>query len=245
MPNHQIGFDLISDLYVDNWAEDINWTAEPTSVMAVVAGDVSSDLDRTVYELKRISECYKQVIYIDGDLEHQSQLESVPSNRSYLNRKIERMKNCIYLYESVLLLNNTAFVGANLWWSPGNTKTNINDEEWVDEMRLLSLHHADLEYLRNTVRRLQVTPNVNNIVIISHTVPNRELLVEPYRENLATDASDWIEMEDFDHKIKAWCFGHGTRPVKFKMHRCEYVSNPKGLPSSWCGLQYHPQRVTI
>ena len=123
MPNHQIGFDLISDLYVDNWAEDINWTAEPTSVMAVVAGDVSSDLDRTVYELKRISECYKQVIYIDGDLEHQSQLESVPSNRSYLNRKIERMKNCIYLYESVLLLNNTAFVGANLWWSPGNTKT--------------------------------------------------------------------------------------------------------------------------
>ena len=74
MPSHNLfAFDLISDLYLKEWPS-VDWSNQPTSLIAVVAGDLSSDLDHTVYELKKISKHYCQVMYIDGDLEHQGQL---------------------------------------------------------------------------------------------------------------------------------------------------------------------------
>jgi hypothetical protein len=230
---------------VDDWKEPIDWTGQPTSLLAVVAGDVSSDLDRTVYELEKISKCYRQVMFIDGDLEHQGGLNTVSSNQNYLSKKIKRIKNCTSLHEQVVLMNHVAFIAANLWWSPGNSTTNISDDHWIDDMRVLTLHHEDLDYLRTTVQRLQDSPDINNLVLISHTVPNRELILEPVKEHMATDASDWVEMEDFQNKISNWCFGHWPRPLKFQLNHCEYVSNPKGKPSDSLGLTYHPQRVIV
>jgi len=242
--HHQLSFDLISDLYVDNWSHSTDWSAEPTSLLAVVAGDISTDLDRTVHELGSISKYYRQVMFIDGDLEHADDYESVQSNRAYLAKKLAKIQNITYMHEQVLIVNHVAFVAANLWWNP-STDSYIHDNDWMQDMRMMTLHHEDLDYLRYTVHRMQESPDVTNVVVVSHTVPSRELLLAPTVENLATDASEYVEAEDTKHKISTWCFGHWNRPIKVKVDHCEYVSNPKGKPETSSGLQYHPLRVLV
>lgn len=243
--HHQLTFDLISDLYVDNWSEPIDWSSEPTSLLAAVAGDISEDLDRTIYELKNIAKSYRQVMFIDGDLEHSKDIESVASNRKYLGKKLSKISNLTYMHEQVLIVNHVAFIAANLWWNPESNNTYIMDDHWIEDMRMMTLHHEDLEYLRYTVQRMQQTPDVTDIVLISHTVPNKELLLSKTDENISSDASDYVEMEDIKHKISTWCFGHYPRPIKIKLDHCEYVSNPKGKPETSSGLQYHPLRVVV
>jgi hypothetical protein len=245
MPFHNhFAFDLISDLYLKDWPQT-DWSIEPTSLIAVVAGDLSSDLDHTVHELKKMAKHYRQVLYIDGDLEHNQSLEKVNTNRDYLAQQLKNTKNITYMHEHVLIINDVAFIAANLWWSPGDSNTNINDDTWFKEMQMLTLHHEDLNYLRYTVQRIQLCPDIKKCVLVSHTVPNRELILGGSDENLASDASEWVEIEDHTGKIKTWCFGHWNRSVKLKVNNCEYVSNPKGKPSDSLGLKYHPLRVVV
>jgi hypothetical protein len=239
-------FDLISDLYLDYWPEPIDWAGLPTSLIGVVAGDLSEDLDRTVYELHRIGQTYRQVLYIDGDLEHAQNLNNVNSNRNYLYRKLRLNDNINYLHEHTVIINNVAFVAANLWWSPGDTLADRQDQDWIQDMQVLSLHHADLEYLRNTIHRLQQQNRVSRIVVISHTVPNTELIAcAPHSPNLAVDASDYVEVEDTHQKISHWCFGHWPRSVNYTQDHCTYVSNPRGKPADSSGLTYYPLRVEV
>jgi hypothetical protein len=245
MSKHQLTFDLISDLYVDNWKQSTDWSVEPTSMLAVVAGDISKDLDRTVHELGVISKYYRQVMFIDGDLEHADDFDCVQSNRAYLAKKLAKIQNITYMHEQVLIVNHAAFVAANLWWTPKNNDSYVHDDDWMHDMRMMTLHHEDLDYLRYTVHRMQDSPDVTDVVVVSHTVPSRELLLAPTAKNMATDASDYVESEDFKQKITAWCFGHCDRPVKVKVDRCVYVSNPKGKPETSSGLQYHPLRVVV
>ena len=236
-------FDLISDLYLDHWPNHIQWTGLPTSLIGVVAGDLSADLDRTVYELRRIAENYRQVLYIDGDLEHQS-LSTVDSTRNYLLKKLQHT-NINYMFEQVVIINNVAFVAANLWQAPTGFGA-ISDDQWTTDMRLLSLHHADLEFLRHATHRLQSRADVAKIVVVSHTVPNSELInASVDTDHLAVDASDYVEMEDTQHKISHWCFGHWPRCVNYQMDHCKYVSNPRGNPKDSLGFEYFPLRVEI
>ena len=246
MPNHNLfAFDLISDLYLKEWPS-VDWSNQPTSLIAVVAGDLSSDLDHTVYELKKISKHYCQVMYIDGDLEHQGQLSDVDETRSYLAQCLSNTKNITYMHKHVLIINQVAFIAANLWWSPeDSTTTSINDSGWLEQMQMLTLHHEDLNYLRYTMRRIQDCQDVQKCVLVSHTVPNRELLLGSANQNLFSDASDWVGIEDRTHTISTWCFGHWNRQVNTTVNDCQYVSNPKGKPSESLGFQYHPMRVLV
>lgn len=245
MPNHNLfAFDLISDLYLEEWP-NTDWSTEATSLIAVVAGDLSPDLDHTVYELKKISKNYRQVLYIDGDLEHQGHLSDVEQTRAYLSQKLNSTKNITYMHEHVLIINHVAFIAANLWWSPGESTTSINDYGWMEEMQMLTLHHDDLNYMRYTVQKIQDCRDIQKCVLISHTVPNRELILGPASQNLFSDASDWVEIEDRMNKISTWCFGHWNRLVNTTVNNCQYVSNPKSRPSESLGLQYHPMRVLV
>jgi hypothetical protein len=245
MPKHrQFAFDLISDLYVDDW-EPAQWAGQPTSLLAVIAGDISKDLDRTVYELQCISQQYRQVMYIDGDLEHSEDLNAVSSNRKYLCKKLSKIQNLTYMHEQVMIINDVAFVAANLWWTPGETNSSINDQNWIDDMKMLTLHHEDLDYLRYTVQRMQKSNDVNNVVVVSHTVPNRQLLLNYDEENIATDASEYLDSEDINNKISTWCFGHWNHALNITVNQCDFVSNPKGRPELSSGLLYHPLRVVV
>ena len=155
-----LNFDLISDLYIDNHPDDIEWDKVRTSLLAVVAGDVSSDLDRVVHELTRISNNYRQVVYIDGDLENSDYPEDQAGD--YLERRLRKVRNCLYLRGNVVVFNNTAFIGANLGWVPWGKDIN-DDDVWDSAIADITKHHRDLNYLKHTVHRMQMTNDENTM----------------------------------------------------------------------------------
>lgn len=237
-------FDLVSDLYIDVWSQPITWDGLGTSLLAVVAGDISSDLDRTIYELNRIGKAYRQVLYIDGDLEHQNSIHNVHDNRNYIAKKLKNT-NITYLHEQVVCVKNVAFVGANLWWNHLNDECNTSENR-SDDNRAFTLHLYDLEYLRLTVSRLQTVNSIEKIVLVTHTVPNQELVSNVHNGvNFSVDASEIVEKEDRNEKMNTWCFGHWTCPIDFQGMRCRYISNPMGYPDDCDGSTYFPLRVSI
>ena len=241
----KFSFDLVSDLYLDHWSKPIEWQGLPPRLIGVVAGDLSADLDRTIHELGKIAKNYRHVIYIDGDLEHEADLSLVNSNRNYLYRKLQNT-NINYLYEKIVIINGVAFVGANLWWCPGDQSTAISDDHWFTDMQLLTLHHRDLSWLRSAIQSLQNRSDVAKIVVVSHTVPNTELIWSQHNvDTAAVDASDYVELEDINNKISHWCFGHWPRNIDYSVNNCHYVSNPKGKPQDHLGFEYFPMRVEI
>jgi len=241
-----LSFDLISDLYVEEWPTSINWKAFPTSLIAVVAGDVSSDLDRTVYELKQISSVYKHVLYIDGDLEHQNNFDNIQSNRDYLGNKLSKIENMSYLFEHILIINSTSFLAANLWWGPENSNNNgtLDSGSWMDDMKLYTIHNNDLEYLQHSVKKMQNSPDITNIVMISHTVPDKNLIFDADCSKLSSNSQKYIESEDKNHKISTWVYGH-HKPMKTTINDCEFVSNPRGNVKNSTGLKYQPLKVIV
>ena len=78
-------FDLISDLHLETWDEDLNLSGQATSPVCVVAGDIARDHILVKKFLKHLSECYAAVFYIDGNDEHRFQLGDLGASYSKLN----------------------------------------------------------------------------------------------------------------------------------------------------------------
>jgi len=245
MPKHlQFAFDLFSDLHVDHW-ETADWSGQPTSLLAVVAGNISADLDRTVYELHCLSRNYRQVLYIDGVLEHSDDFSAVHSNRNYLCKKLSKFHNVTHLHEQVLIINDVAFVGATLWWAPHETCSSISDDDWIQDMKIPTLHNEDLDFMQYTRQRLQKSSEVSKVIMVSSTVPSRMLALTVNQIACSSEASNYVQMEDRYNKLSHWCFGHCEYPVKHKEDYFEFVSNPKGKPETSSGLMYQPMRVMV
>lgn len=237
-----MNFDLISDLYIEHWPEDIKWDGLGTSLLAVVAGDVSSDVDRVVWELKNIASAYKQTIYIEGDLEHSETGWPSAEVHTYLKSKISRIPNCIYLHDNVVIFDHLAFIGANLWWVPVIQP----DQNWEEFALKLRGHKVDLDYLKASVGRMQRAHDVTNVCLVSHTVPNLEL-TSAYGDYLerGCHASEEVLACDVKNKVKTWCFGHAPETIDYTAGEVRYVSNPRGTPETAERLSYFPLRVQI
>ena len=69
--------DLYSDLHDNWWSKDklLNYRGLGTSLVAVVAGDISNDWDYTYATLVEMARCYRHVIFVDGNHEHNHQMD--------------------------------------------------------------------------------------------------------------------------------------------------------------------------
>ena len=108
-------FDLISDLHVLP-EDDFSWEGQATSLIAIVAGDVSKDRATTVAVLKEIASKYRQVFYLDGNTEHRYFLDDIPASIEDLENELNVIENLIYLNNKVVISNGIAILGTNGWW---------------------------------------------------------------------------------------------------------------------------------
>ena len=84
-------FDLISDLHLETWPGEFDWTGQPTSPVCVVAGDISSDPRIVRNCLKHLANCYAAVFYIDGNDEHTYNYHRLGESYQELARSINRL----------------------------------------------------------------------------------------------------------------------------------------------------------
>jgi len=258
-------FDLISDLHIDLWHDNIkDWRGIGTSLVCVVAGDLSKDTRLTASLIKHLCDSYKHVMFIEGNHEHKKTIQDLSRAQIELERSLRGIDNLTYLADATAVIDGTAFIGANGWWTfdfpelagAGNRmicmeqfcqKENLTMKEAVN---IWTAAQEQAEFLGQAVTLLNSKDDVGEIVLVTHTVPRIDLITP----NANDDMVDWAKIgnssmgdvlaADTDGKISSWCFGHyHSQHVDVIKDGVRYISNPRGRPNdSLCPI-YFPKKI--
>jgi hypothetical protein len=261
----KIHFDLISDLHVDSWDEKFSWDGKATSLYAVVAGDISRDRASIRPVLEEISKNYLMTVFVDGNDEHRWNLETLGNSYKTLKQDIGEIENFIWLQDDTLVIDNLAFVGTNGWTSFdfADDGSYAENKKWFETTYKQSMYAgqqieamamSDAGFLCRTVDKLQRHPDVKKICVISHFVPNVNLIIKDPQfadqpERLNTTGNNFMLRcleEDHENKIHTWCFGHYHSDVDMNIDGIRYVNNCRGRGNTnWCKPVYYPKRIEI
>jgi hypothetical protein len=230
----------------------------------VVAGDVSRNPKLTVSFLKHLCEAYSHVIFVDGNHEHYRHYHDLETNEYAIEDALANNSNFHYLADSSLVVDGTAFVGTNGWWTfdfpeiagVGNKIEAMDafcakeDYAMRDAINVWTAAQEHAEFLGEVVMNLQDNDDIHEIVIVTHTVPRIDLIPISPGSNLV----DWAKIGnssmqevlnyDIEGKISTWCFGH------YHPYHCDimldgvrYVSHPRGRPSDAISPVYYPKKI--
>ena len=258
-------FDLISDLHLDFWAENenINWEGIGTSLVAVILGDISYNIDITYKTIVDISKHYKYVIFVDGNHEHNNHCGIQDHNRQ-LKQELSKYQNISFLNRSAIVIDNIAFVGANGWWTfdfcePEISReeaymyfmaNNIFSEPFMHE--IVQTAREDALVLSEIVGKLTVDTAVSEIVILTHTAPFNDFMdvQQPqHPAHFSRCGSSFLPKVldfDFNRKAKTWCFGHVHQEFDRVKENIRYVCHPRGRKDdSPQNRFYYPKRIDL
>jgi len=260
----KLAFDLISDLHLETWPTAFDWQGLATSPFCIVAGDVSRDRNILIETLRHLGTCYQAVFYIDGNDEHRHYYDDLASSYKDLEKQLQNIPHVTYLQGNVVVIDGVAILGTNGWWGFDFDK-NIDPTQcalWYQEKVACAGHTVrsignmattDAIYLTNSVTKLQAHLDVQQIIVVTHTVPSPELvshdidLVGDYRFNcIGNEGMLQALQADFGNKIHTWCFGHYHGSVDQVKHGVRFVNNCRGRhDTKWCKHVFHPLRIEV
>ena len=260
----QVSFDLISDLHVETWPEPFDWTGMATSMIAVVAGDISRDRAVVRETLAHLGQCYRAVLYIDGNDEHRYNLHDLGTSYKTLYKEIGNIENVVYLQDNVVVIDGVGFVGTNGWWTYDFDSAEVYDysKKWFCERYAVDVSASnqveamamqDASYLCNSVKKLQTHQDVRHLVMVTHTVPDPVLVqhdveLEGSHRLNCTGNSHVMKsiVEDTENKIHTWCFGHYHSDVDTTIQGVRFVNNCRGRGNTpWKKSVYNPKKIII
>ncbi len=257
-------FDLISDLHTETWPIDIDWQSLPTSPVCVVAGDVALDRDRVCETLYRLGQAYQAVFYIDGNDEHKLYSQDLDQSYRDLVDRVQHIPHVVYLQDNVVVIDGVAILGTNGWWGY-DFDLGIDGTaciEWYKESQgvdnnvvkdIARMSSLDAQYMINSVRKLQTLPDIEHVVMVTHTVPNAELIRHDVRINrdikfnvMGNRYMRHVLEVDTEKKIHTWCFGHYHGSVDRIIDGVRYVNHCRGRGNTPYNQHvYYPQRIVI
>lgn len=227
----EIGFDIIGDLYLTP-QDSFDWEGKTTSLYCILVGNVSSDIEVIEKTINHLAKLYLAVFYVPGKLEYE--FVNYQSEKLFeLINLIDEIPNVCLLHQHVAVIDGIALLGINGW-----NNDSLEDEE--DLIKLLA-REEDIKYLKRSITKLQRHLDIKKIVLISNSVPLKELY---YKEN-PDFMEDQIELSvvleaDTEKKVTHWVFGTHNKIVDTTINNINYVNNPK--PSN--GV-YWAKRLTI
>jgi hypothetical protein len=133
----------------------------------------------------------------------------------------------------VVVVDGIALVGLNGWF--GNYQHNSDDEKFQAKCN----RYDDVIYLERTLEKLQLHVDVRKIIIVSNSVPAKELY---YGESSIDDDLEPNSVLDTDTegKITYWVFGSYGKIVDTNIRGINYINNPK-----YDSNPYYPKRIEV
>ena len=228
----QICFDIISDLHLTSDDKFI-WEGKVTSLYCLVIGNISNDPKVIHRTLSYLSTLYQGIFYIDGSHEHPELINRTDRNDE-LQKICSTINNTVYLFSEIVIMNGIAIIGINGWYG------NYPVETLSDDLLIETYRREDLVYLRNLIRRLQLHGDVRDIIVISNSVPNKQLYFGE-SNGMIDDLCPTLCIEsDTEKKIKYWAFGTYDKKVDITINDINFISNPYNKDQP-----YWPSRIVI
>lgn len=215
-----LSFDLISDLNLTT-GDKFVWEGKVTSLFCVIPGNISSDISIVKKTLTYLAELYQGVFYIDGATEHES-IFGRSERIAQIEKICKHINNTVYLHDNVIIVNGIAILGINGWY--GNyTKTTGA----LDSVRLESFRQDDMVYLHESIKRMQLHPEVENILILSASVPSKELYFGEHTAINDSMSPTVSLIGDTEKKVSHWVFGGSNKKVDITINDINYLANPR------------------
>lgn len=258
-------FDYVSDLHIDHWDKDYYFATDDTregvkknipfifqrpttfddgqKKILIVAGDVSDDIEVTLSYLSKLRRHYDHIIYTDGNHEHYHAYPRLLDTSSFPSYKGLR-----YLRNEDVIIEDTAFIGACGWWdySGGRNIEKYKTSPFNEELAYSVIDRAidDFGYIIEKVEEYGKRDDINEIVIVTHTVPKYIFAREPDTDlNSKFDIKpvrEWIKLSR--GKLKRWIFGHNHQKFNMKKSGIQFLSNPRGRPEDYDREDYNVER---
>jgi hypothetical protein len=134
----------------------------------------------------------------------------------------------------VVIVDGIALVGINGWEENSVLNTDM------DLFQIKANRYEDILYLEKTIERLQLHVDVKKIVVLSNSVPMKELYFG--QENMLVDDlfPANILHADTECKITKWVYGTSNKMVNTVIDGVTYVNNAKHDKNP-----YYPKRIEI
>lgn len=241
--NMLINFDIISDLYIEDY-DDFSWENKATSLCCIVAGNIASDRHLLFRVLENLGTYYEKVFFIDGALEHTTYNSDFIASYDSLSEGIGLLDNVFFLHENIIIMNGATLVSTNGWTTFDFTKHTDLEEtiEFLDLRGVMptstayairKMSHFDVEYLSNSISACQTMLDAQNIIVVTNAVPDNSLIDHDfdYHDTILGDTSgnnallNCIE-EDTEGKISTWVFATYDGEIDIQMEGIRFVNNP-------------------
>jgi hypothetical protein len=227
-----IGFDIIADLNLKS-NDTLDWSYKSTSLYCLVAGNVSSDLRIVRETLKHLSNYYQGVFYVPGTLEYESATD-IPDRLAQLKGMTSNIKNVAMLNQHVAIIDGIALLGVNGW-----NGSRLDGDDF--DMHSVIARETELEYLGQSISRLQRHLDVKKIVVLTNAVPHPDLYFreKPTYVDDQTPLSNILTF-DTEKKVSHWVFGSYDKLVDKNIDGITYANNPAIDKSI-----YYAKRITL
>jgi len=273
-------FDIVSDLHIDQWdsslsgqylcgqVKDVPYQfPNSDSRILIVAGDISDDIDLSLQYLNDISNQYDKILFVDGNHEHVGKYPLLISTED-INKKVLALENpkLIYLPKNNYMINKTVFLGFCGWWDydSANEESLLKAEEyfnsWMPHLdvndskifcfNVMSNYIRQFALLEKQLIKYQSDSNIEQIVIVSHTVPLKKFALEKKGDirtssQLQTDAFKLLDGKY--SKISTWIFGHTHHQFDefISTYDVRFIAQPRGRPEDFDRTNYKLKNVKI
>jgi predicted phosphodiesterase len=256
-------FDLMSDLHVDRWGNNqIDYDASAMSDVLVVCGDISDDVGLSAWELAKFANIYEHVIFVDGNHEHEGLGYEHEPRETVVNLRnaLSGLSNVHYMADGPIIIDGVGFAGRNGWWDWKIATPDVPSEqsiaEWYthkesgDHTFISRQALRDFGALAGDVARLDATDTVQSIVVLTHTLPLKQLIswnVYPLARthSNAYGNSMMHNVLKISPKIKYWLFGHNHDQKNEVIDGVHFISNPRGRPTDFNRIEYSPRQIEV
>lgn len=271
-----IKFDIVSDLHLEYWDENIKRShylgkisnypfrfKKTDSEYLIIAGDICDNLQNSIDFLLNALKYYKIILYIDGNHEHFDKFPKLYDTK-YINDLIKD-ERIIYLKEKSFIINKTAFIGCSGWWNYNNNDENLIknliDSKYMCNLKLnldekkeliyniIDRSNEEFEFLSNELEKHQLNDEIDNIIVITHTIPNKKYgyknKSDNYENNFPTQYNLNFEKLFNLKKISKWIFGHVHGTYNEKNNNIHYICNPRGGPNDFNRIDYNVLQISI
>jgi len=239
-------FDFVSDLHVDiNGYDGSFFDWKPESDILVIAGDCANDAELTCEVVKEAKRYYDYVIFTDGNHDHyRPRKRSVNDNKKILNSITG--DGITYLDSGMIIIGGTLFVGANGWYD-FNSYNKVTPQHqkglwrsYMNDSRVIRFNeipekmaYDQYRYINDIIVKTQYDPTIDNIVVVTHTIPMNELAVPDYHQwaylNGSYVNSHMRDVMDNAHdKLKVWVYGHTHFHNDKVIDGVRFINNARG-----------------